>query len=48
MINILVIAVVLAAVAAAVGYVVRAKKRGIQCIGCPNGGNCHGCSGCGH
>ena len=48
MINVIVIAIVLAAVAAAVGYVIKAKKRGVKCIGCPSGGNCQGCSGCGH
>ena len=48
MINVIVIAIVLAAVAAAVGYVIKAKKRGVKCIGCPSGGNCLRCSGCGH
>lgn len=33
----------------AVAYIVRAKKKGVKCIGCPDGakcgGNCAGCSG---
>ena len=46
--NILIIAVVLAIVGLAVGYVIRAKKKGAKCIGCPSGGTCgkSGCSGC--
>ena len=32
----------------AVGYIVRAKKKGQKCIGCPSGGKCgkDGCSAC--
>jgi len=48
MIDIIVIACVVAAVAAAAGYVYRSKKRGVKCIGCPSGGNCQSCCGCGH
>ena len=46
--NILIIAVVLAIVGLAVGYVIRAKKKGAKCIGCPSGASCgkSGCSGC--
>lgn len=34
-------------------YIRKAKKKGVKCIGCPDGakcsGNCAGCSGsCGH
>ena len=46
--NILIIAVVLAIVGLAVGYVIRAKKRGAKCVGCPEGscGSCNcGCNG---
>ena len=30
----------------AIRYIVKAKRRGVKCIGCPNGGeNCHcGCN----
>lgn len=48
MTDILVIAIVLAVVAVAVGYVIKAKKRGVKCIGCPDGCECQGgCGGCG-
>ena len=30
------------------GYVWKAKKRGVKCIGCPDSGSCSGnCAGCG-
>ena len=29
-------------IGAAVIYIVKAKKRGVKCIGCPAGGNCSG------
>jgi hypothetical protein len=28
-----------------VWFVIRSKKRGKKCIGCPNGGKCAACSG---
>jgi len=44
------IAVVVLTLSASVFYIVRAKKRGEKCVGCPYakrcGGNCNG--GCGH
>ena len=44
------IAVVVLTLSAAVFYIVRAKKRGEKCVGCPYakqcGGKCNG--GCGH
>lgn len=38
--NIIVLAVLAVILAAAIIYVVRAKKKGVKCIGCPAGGNC--------
>ena len=39
--------VVLAIVGGAIGYIIREKKRGVRCVGCPDGGMCGGnCSGC--
>ena len=29
----------------AVAYLIRAKKRGVKCVGCPSGGTCPGCGG---
>ncbi|MBE5765799.1 MAG: FeoB-associated Cys-rich membrane protein [Clostridiales bacterium] len=40
MTDIIVIVIVLAIIGAAAGYVIRAKKRGVKCIGCPNGSKC--------
>ncbi|MBR2907228.1 MAG: FeoB-associated Cys-rich membrane protein [Clostridia bacterium] len=46
-IDFVIIGIVLVIVALAVWYVIRAKKRGARCIGCPSGGSCSGgCAGC--
>lgn len=48
MANIIVILIVAGIVALAGGYIHKSKKRGIKCVGCPNGATCGGCcSGCG-
>ena len=44
--NILIIAIVVLIVGLAAGYVVKAKKSGRKCIGCPGGCSKKGCSGC--
>ena len=36
----IVIAVILLVIGLAAFYVIRAKKKGAKCIGCPNGSNC--------
>ena len=43
-----ILVLVIAAIAGlAIWYVVRSKKRGSKCIGCPEGGHCADCShGC--
>jgi len=41
--NFIIIAVMLLIVALAVGYVIKVKKNGRKCIGCPGG--CENCSG---
>ena len=47
MADILIVVVVLGIVGAAVWYIRREKKRGVRCVGCPDGGTCAGhCSGC--
>ena len=53
MANIIGAVVLLAIIGLAAGYIIRAKKRGQKCIGCPdscscskNGAGCGGCSGC--
>lgn len=40
--NAIVIVILLGIVAAIVAYLVRAKKRGEKCIGCPYGKQCGG------
>lgn len=50
--DILIIAVIALIIGLVIWYVIRAKKKGVKCIGCPNGatcgktGGCSGCSGC--
>ena len=51
MVNFVIILVVAAIVGGALWFIRREKKRGVQCVGCPDaktcGGNCAGCQGCG-
>lgn len=48
MADIILILLILAAVGAAAGYLLRAKKQGKGCVGCPCSGNCAGkARGCG-
>ena len=45
----IVILIILAALAAAIIYIVKAKRRGVKCIGCSAGENAcsgTGCAGC--
>ncbi|MEE0772352.1 MAG: FeoB-associated Cys-rich membrane protein [Anaerovoracaceae bacterium] len=46
--NIIVGAIILISVGAALSYIVRQKKKGVKCIGCPDSGGCAhcSCSGC--
>ena len=37
-----VIGIILIIIGLAAGYIVKAKKRGIKCIGCPMAGKCAG------
>lgn len=51
MANIIVIAVVLVMIGAAIAYIVKEKKKGVKCIGCPAAAECakrhNAASGCG-
>ena len=40
MTNIIVVIVILAIVGVAVAYIIREKKRGVKCIGCPYAEQC--------
>ena len=45
--NVIILAVIAFVVGAAAGYVRKAKKQGVKCVGCPDSGHCSGnCSGC--
>jgi hypothetical protein len=45
--NIIIIAVLALIIGGAAAYVIRAKKKGKKCIGCPYGGSCSGSCACG-
>ena len=40
MADVIISVVIVAVVAAAIVYIVRAKRRGVKCIGCPSQCNC--------
>lgn len=48
--TVILIFVLAAILGGAITYIIRAKKRGVKCIGCPAGGSCGArggsCSGC--
>ncbi len=47
LVDIIVIAVIAAIIGLVVFYIHKAKKKGIKCIGCPDGATCSGhCSNC--
>lgn len=43
MADLIIAAIVVLILGAAIAYIVKAKKSGAKCIGCPSGGSC--CSG---
>lgn len=48
MANFLIVLILLIIVGAAIAYIVKEKKRGVKCIGCPAAGSCsHNCQGSG-
>lgn len=47
MVDLIIVAIVLIIVGAAAVYIIKAKKSGVKCIGCPSGSTCAGsCGGC--
>ncbi len=42
--NLIVTLIVIAIIALAVFYIIRQKKKGVKCIGCPSGGKCDSCN----
>ena len=48
MVDLIIVGILLIILGAAVVYIVKAKKSGAKCIGCPDSGSCsHGQSGAG-
>lgn len=45
MADLIIAGILLVIIGAAIAYIVKAKKSGIKCIGCPAGGKCPGRSG---
>ena len=43
MVDFIALAVLAAMLGSAITYIVKAKKKGGKCIGCPAGGKCSGC-----
>lgn len=49
LIDFAIIALIVLILGAVIFYIRKAKKKGIKCIGCPDGATCSGhCSGCPH
>lgn len=49
MANIIVLVILIAAVGGAAGYIIKSKRSGKKCIGCPDSGSCSSCCcGCGN
>ena len=47
MADFLILIVILGIVGSSIWYIRKEKKRGVRCVGCPDGGTCSGhCSGC--
>jgi len=46
--NVIIIAIILVIIALASWYVIRAKKKGKKCIGCPDGCCSADCCNCNH
>lgn len=46
MTNVIVFGILILILGGAIAYIVKAKKAGVKCIGCPAGGTCSGhCNG---
>lgn len=43
--NLILIVVLVLILGAALTYIMRARKKGVKCIGCPAGGQCPGAKG---
>lgn len=47
MTDLILVLVLVTIVGGAIAYIRKEKKRGVRCVGCPDGGTCGGhCNGC--
>ena len=44
MIDLIVVAIIGVIIGSAIAYIIKEKKKGVQCIGCPYAGKCTSCS----
>ena len=47
MINVILIGIIGIILGAAIVYIIKEKKKGVRCIGCPDSGSCGGNCNCG-
>lgn len=45
MANIIIILIIASLLGGAIAYMVKSRKKGVKCIGCPDAGSCSRCSG---
>lgn len=46
MTDVIIVGILVIIVGAAIAYIIKAKRKGVKCIGCPAAGNCSGkCGG---
>ena len=45
--NIIIIVIVGILLGCSIGYMIKEKKKGVKCLGCPDGGSCGGSCSCG-
>lgn len=43
MVDFIVVAILVVLVGSALAYIIRERKKGIKCVGCPAGGQCAAC-----
>ena len=44
--DLIIIGILIVIIGGAITYIVKSKKRGVKCIGCPSGGKCSQCNHC--
>ena len=46
MVDLVILLILAGIIGLAIGYIVKEKKKGTRCIGCPDSGSCGKCNGC--